>query len=119
MDCDEQGGTTLPPWQVVTVQGEPYEVAGYKLTPVARVLTYAAGQGTLRARSMSGWAAGLVRVKPVAVVVEGDGRQRRIRLAGTATGAPGAMLAGGVAITLLLWVVRRLARCGRRKQDTH
>jgi len=115
MDCNDQGGTALTPWRVAIEHGEPYEIAGYKLTPVARVLTYAVGQGTLRARSVSGWVAGMVRVKPLAVVVERDGHQRRVRLASASTGTLGGMLAAGVAVTLLLWAMRRLARGARRR----
>jgi len=99
------------------VYGEPYEVGGFRLKPVARVLTYAVGQGTLSLRSVSGWAAGLVRVKPVAVVVERDGRKQRIALVGTWAGALVAMVAVGAAITLLLWAMRLLARRARRLQQ--
>jgi hypothetical protein len=116
MDCNNQDSTTLPPWRVATVRGEPFQVAGYKLTPVARVLTYAVGQGTLRARSMSGWAAGLVRVKPLTVIAERDGRERRIALVGATTGVLVSMLTAGIVITLLLWAVRLLAHRGRRPQ---
>ncbi|MBN1657512.1 MAG: hypothetical protein JXA93_03875 [Anaerolineae bacterium] len=115
MNCDDRDGTNSTPWRVATVRGEPYDIAGYNLTPVARVLTYAAGRGTLRARSMSGWAAGLVHVRPVAVVAERDGRTRRIALAGRNRGALGTMVAAGAIITLLLWAVRLLIDSGRRQ----
>ena len=114
MNCNDQGGTTLPPWQLATVRGEPYDVAGYKLTPVARLLTYTMGQGTLRANSVSGWGAGMVRVRPLAIIAEQDGRRQRIRLIGATNAALRTMLAVGVAITLLSWAVRLLARRDRR-----
>lgn len=110
----QAGGITQAPWRLATVRGEPYAVAGYKLTPVARVLSYAIGQGTLRARSISGWGGGMVFVRPVAIEVERDGRTRRIKLARSTRASFAAMVAAGATITILLWWVRLLARRGRR-----
>lgn len=120
MNCNDQAdarkavGTTQVPWRMATVRGEPYEVAGYRLAPIARIWTYAAGQGTLRARSILGRGGGMVYVRPVAVEVEQDGRAQRIKLSRPTRWILVSMLSAGASITVLLWAVRQRIRRDRR-----
>ena len=93
-----------------TVQGEPCTVAGRTLTPVARVISYGRGRGTLRQDSISGWATGFVRVKPLGMMVEADGQEEWVAVYNSTASALRRMVLAGAAITLLLAVMRRLAR---------
>ncbi len=98
-------------WQ--TVRGEPRTVAGRRLTPVARLISYSRGRGTLRQRSLSGWALGFVRVVPLGVVVETDGQKEWIPVRDATAAALRRIVMIAAAITLLLAAVRQLAsgRC--------
>jgi hypothetical protein len=99
-------------WQ--TVRGEPRTVAGRRLTPVARLISYSRGRGTLRQNSLSGWALGIVRVVPLGVVVENDGQEEWVAVHNATAAALRPMMLTAAAVTLLLAAVRRLAR-GRRR----
>ena len=95
-------------WQ--TVRGEPRTVAGRRLTPVARLISYSRGRGTLRHDSISGWALGCVRVLPLGVVVETGGQEGWIPVRDATAAALSRMVTVAAAITLLLAAVRQLAR---------
>jgi hypothetical protein len=95
-------------WQ--TVRGEPRTVAGRRLTPVARLISYSRGRGTLRQRSLSGWALGFVRVMPLGVVVETGGQEEWVPVHDATAAALRRTVLIAAAITLLLAAVRQLAR---------
>lgn len=95
-------------WQ--TVHGEPRTVAGRKLTPVARLVSYGHGRGTLGQNSLSGWALGFVRVTPLGVVVEAGGQEEWVAVQDATASALRGMVLAAAAITLLLVAVRRVAR---------
>lgn len=99
-------------WQ--TVRGEPRTVAGHRLTPVARLISYSRGRGTLRQQSISGWALGFVRIVPLGVVVETGGQEQWISVRDATAAALRRMMLATAAITLLLAAVRRLARRHRQ-----
>lgn len=96
------------------MHGEPRYVAGYTLTPVARLVSYARGRGTLRQHSYSGWAIGFVRVTPLAIVVETNGREEWIAVQDSTASALRRMALAAAAATLVLAAVRRLARRHRQ-----
>ncbi len=102
-------------WQ--TVRGEPRTVAGHRLTPVARLISYSRGHGTLRQQSISGWALGFVRVVPLGVVVEASGQEEWVAVHDATASALRRMMLTTAAITLVLAAVRQLAR-GRRQPTT-
>ena len=102
------------PYRWQTVRGEPRTVAGHRLIPVARLISYSCGRGTLRQQSISGWALGFVRIMPLGVVVEHGGQEEWIAVRDATASALRRMMLTTAAITLLLAAVRQLAR-GRRQ----
>jgi hypothetical protein len=102
------------PFRRQIVRGEPLYIAGKTLTPVARLVAFACGRGTLRSRSLSGWATGLVRVAPLGMVAEVDGREEWVAVHDATASALCRLLLIAAAATLFLSVVRRLA--SRRRQ---
>jgi hypothetical protein len=101
------------PYRWQTVRGEPRTVAGRRLTPVARLISYSRGRGTLRQKSISGWALGFARVVPLGVVVETGGQEEWIAVRDATASALRRMMLTAAAITLLLAAARQLAhgRC--------
>lgn len=97
-----------------TVRGEPRQISGWTLTPVARVTSYTRGRGTLRRHSISGWAAGLVRVTPLGVRAESGKRQEWVTVHDATASALGRMMLAAAAVILFLAAVRWLARWWRR-----
>lgn len=98
--------------RVQTVRGEPYEVRGRRLVPLARMVSLGKARATIGTHRLEGRGWGLAYVKPLAVVVETPRGARLARVAvrdGTARALVGMYLAA-VAITLLLAAVRWLAR---------
>jgi uncharacterized spore protein YtfJ len=108
--ADKERCAEQKPFRVETVRGEPYLVAGRRLVPVARVVSFGKARGTLGSRHISGWGAGYVRVTPVAVVEETGEGARTIPIRNlTYEAYRGMALRAGVQI-LLLAVIRWLAR---------
>jgi hypothetical protein len=95
-------------WQ--TVHGEPRTIAGRRLTPVARLVSYGRGQGTLRQNRLSGWALGFVRVEPLGVVVEAGGQEEWVAVHNASASALRRIVLAAAAITLLSAGLRRFAR---------
>ena len=67
--------------RVQTVRGEPYEVRGRRLVPLARVVSLGRARGTIGTHRLGGWGWGLSNVKPLAMMVEtpGGGRSKKWR----------------------------------------
>ena len=105
--------------RIETVRGVPYQVAGRKLTPVARVLSYGLARGTIGAGRISGWGMGVSSVTPLAVVEETDGVEHSIPLTGgTATALKGT-LAASLAVVLFFTAVRWwVRRCRSQRQSS-
>jgi hypothetical protein len=98
--------------RVDTVRGEPYQVHGRRLVPVARVLSLGKARATIGTRGLEGLGWGLAYVKPVALIEETPGGERLRRVVvrdGTARALLGMYLAA-LGITLLFTAVRWLAR---------
>lgn len=108
MEVEQQLSSKPFRWQ--TIHGEPRSVAGRRLTPVARLVSYGRGRGTVRQNRVSGWALGFVRVIPLGVVVEADGQEEWVALHSTTAAALRRMALAAAILTLLLAGVRRLAR---------
>jgi hypothetical protein len=96
--------------RIHTVRGEPYRIGGRTLTPVARIVSYGRGQGTLRGDQVEGWGMGFLHVTPLAVVVEGEGDRQRIAVTGSADNALRAMGVAALLLTLLCWGLRLAVR---------
>lgn len=98
------------PLRTRVVRGESSQIAGWTLTPIARVTTYTRGRGTLRRDTISGWAAGMVRITPLGVRAKAGGRQEWVPVHDVTTTVLGRLLLAAAAATLFLAAVRRLAR---------
>ncbi len=97
--------------RVETVQGEPYEVGGRRLIPVARIRSFGKAKATVGTRQVSGWGGGFAQVTPVALVEETPEGERRIAIADRTSQVVWGLILGAGAIVLLseliLWLVRR------------
>lgn len=98
-------------WQ--TVHGEPRTIAGRRLTPVARVVSYGRGRGTLGQDNVSGWALGFVRVVPLGVLAEADGQEEWVPVHNATASALRRMVLAAFATSLVLAAVRWFARWRR------
>jgi uncharacterized spore protein YtfJ len=103
-----------PGFRVATVRGEPYHVAGRKLIPVARILSFGKARATIRADQVSGWGMGFVRITPLAVVEETEEGERCISVIDETGVALRGMLGGAVAILLIFTTIRWLSRHWRK-----
>ena len=104
-------------FRVETVRGEPYEVDGRRLIPVARLASFGKARATIGTRQVSGWGGGFVQVTPLAVVEETPEGERRIDIADRTSRAVLNLVLGAVAIVLALGLIRWLA--GRNSAGTH
>ena len=100
----ESGGR----FRVETVHGEPYEVGGRRLTPVARITSFGKAKATIGAKQVSGWSGGFVQVTPMAIVEETSEGERRIAIADRTSQAIWNLAVGTAAIVLVLGLIRRL-----------
>jgi hypothetical protein len=103
--------------RIRTVRGESYRIGGRTLTPVARVVSYARGQGTLRRDQIEGWGMGFLHVTPLAFLVEEEGDRQRISVTGSTNGALRAMGVAALFLTLLCWGLRLAVRRRRRADE--
>jgi hypothetical protein len=98
------------PLRTRVVRGEPSQIVGWTLTPVARVTTYTRGRGTLHRDTISGWAAGMVRITPLGVRARTGDRQEWIPVHDVTASVLTRLALAGAAATLFLAAVRRLVR---------
>ena len=104
-------------FRVETVHGEPYEVGGRRLIPVARITSYGKARATIGTRQVSGLGGGFVQVTPLAVVEETPEGERRIDIADRTSRAVLNLVLGAVVTVLVLGLIRWLV--GRKGAGTH
>jgi hypothetical protein len=104
-----------PLW-IETVRGEPYTIGGRTLTPVMRVVSYGRARASIGTRRLEGWAAGLVRITPLAMVEETPSGERRIAIHDATRTALERMLTIAVAATLFFSAIRWAARQRRSER---
>jgi hypothetical protein len=97
-------------FRVSTVQGEPYNVGGRKLTPVVRIVSFGKASATIGTRQLGGKGGGFVWVRPLAVVEETPEGERWIAVTDGTAKAVRRLLGGAVAMTVALAAVRWLVR---------
>ena len=102
----ERGGR----FRVEKVRGEPYEVGGRRLIPVARITSFGKARATIGTKQVSGRAGGFVGVTPLAVVEETPEGERQIAIADRTWQAARGMVAGAVATLLVFGLIRWLVR---------
>jgi uncharacterized spore protein YtfJ len=105
---DEKDGRQ--PFQVQTVHGEPYTIAGRTLIPVARIFSFGRARGSVGPHRFEGRGLGFVWVSPMAVIVKTDGGERRIRLTDSTLALLRTMLGVALSSTLAFAAVRFLLR---------
>jgi uncharacterized spore protein YtfJ len=110
---EQQVGPGNKPFRVQTVRGKPWDVAGRRLVPVARIITFGQGRGTIRRDRVEGWAGGFVQVVPLGVVEETDQGQRYVAISDATEASLRRILASAVIMTLLFMVLRRLIQTAR------
>ncbi|MGD8627192.1 MAG: hypothetical protein PVF47_14965 [Anaerolineae bacterium] len=103
-------GLTGKPLRVETVRGKAYQIAGKRLTPVARAISFGRGRGTLRLDRVEGWGLGFARISPRAVIVESEEGETYLPLVDVTAEALRGMALAAVALTLALALVRWVAR---------
>lgn len=106
------GKARKAPFEVKTVHGQPYDLDGRKLIPVARIVSAGKARATIGPNRISGWGGGFARITPVAILEETAEGERYIPISDATTAAVrgmlAAMLAGTLFFTFLRWRVRRL-----------
>jgi len=100
-------------FRIKTVRGDPYQVKGRTLVPVARIWTYGRAGGTIAAESVGGAGGGFVRITPLAVVEETARGERSLPIGDATAHALWGLLGLAVAWTLFLAFVRWWALHGR------
>jgi len=100
-------------FRVERVRGEPYEVGGWRLIPVARIASFGKAKATIGTKQVSGWAGGFARVTPLAVVAETPEGERQIAITDRASQAVRGMVLGAVAMLLFFGLIRWLVRRNR------
>jgi hypothetical protein len=66
--------------RVKTVRGEAYQVGGWKLAPVARIVSMGRARARIGQSDISGWGFGFARIAPRAVVVETDDGEHTVHI---------------------------------------
>lgn len=108
-----QAGVANRPFRVQTVQGEPYDVLGRSLVPVARIVSFGKGRASIRRDRVRGWAGGFCQVLPLAVIEESEQGERYIAISDSTGTVLRGILAAAAAMTLLFMAIRRLALVDR------
>jgi len=96
--------------RIETVRGEPYQVGGRRLTPVARIVSWGKAGATVGTHQVAGQGGALVRVTPLAIVEETSTGERLIPVPDATAAVVRKILGAALAILLFLAIVRRLAR---------
>jgi uncharacterized spore protein YtfJ len=98
-------------FQIRTVRGDPYQVGGRTLVPVARIVSFGKARATVGANRIGGWGGGFAWVRPLALLEQIPEGERRVPIRDSAAPALRVMFGAAVAATLffalLRWLVRR------------
>ena len=103
--------------RVEMVYGEPYEVGGRRLIPMARITSFGKAKATIGTKQVSGWGGGFVQVTPLALVEETPEGEHRIAVTDGEAQAIRKMVVGSAVMVLLFELIRRLA--GNRRAQVH
>jgi hypothetical protein len=105
MGCDDKNVAPRV-FSVQTVRGEPYQVGGRKLTPVARIVSLGKARGTIGTDWIGGWAGGLVWTTPVAMLEETGEGEREIAIRDTTAATLQCLCIAALSITLFFAIIR-------------
>ncbi len=94
--------------RIETVRGEPCEVNGHRLIPIARIVSWGRAGATIGTGQFGGWGVGLVSITPLAVVEETAEGEHTIPITDGTMAAVRRILLAAVATTLFFAAIRRL-----------
>jgi uncharacterized spore protein YtfJ len=92
------------------VKGKPIRAYGRTLTPVARVTSIGHQEGIVRAKRVEGAAGGVVYVRPIAVIQQGDGETQVLHIEDVTGRIVGLMATVATVVALLSLVLVWLNR---------
>jgi uncharacterized spore protein YtfJ len=95
---------------VKTIEGKPIRVEGRELVPVVRVEADVRRRAFVGTHGVAGEGAGLVRVRPVALVERGEAGERRILIPDRTAQLLGGLLLAALVIPALMLLAERIAR---------
>jgi uncharacterized spore protein YtfJ len=110
----EGEGGRQGPYRVEVVRGEPYGVGGRTLIPEAQITSFGRGRGTIGEQGITGWGAGLVQVKPLALIELTEAGEQRTAITNSTASTLRVLLGTALAMTLAFAAVRCLVRRQRR-----
>jgi uncharacterized spore protein YtfJ len=99
-----------PAFRARTVCGEPYQVYGKRLVPVARIVSFGQGKGTIGSKQVSGRGAGFVFTSPLALEMQTADGECRIAIRDATATALRSLFVAAVVITVLLTAIRCMVR---------
>jgi len=100
-----------------TIQGDPIRVGQKEIAPEAQVTWWLRRRAVIRMDGASGWGAGVVSIRPTALVEQGPSGAGRIPIRDETARLLIGLLAGAVFIWFLAEIAVRLARSrGGQKQ---
>ena len=109
----KQAGPASKPFRIQTVRGTPYDVAGRRLVPVARIVSFGKGRATIGRDRVQGWAGGFAQVVPLAVIAETEHGPQYVAFTDATETALRRILVSAIVLTLLSVALRRLIHRGR------
>lgn len=104
----------IGPVRVKTVQGEPIVIGEKEFIPVARVVSFVRGSGTVQAKAVAGGGGGFVRIEPVAILETTPAGTRRLPVRDETRRALMGMLAAALVLPIVLELAVRLIEWLRR-----
>jgi hypothetical protein len=107
----------LGPLRFKTVCGEPYDIGGRKFVPVVRIISLGRARATIGTKGISGRGAGLVWIRPLALVEETPDGERRIDIVNETAAAVRGRLGIALGLALLFAAIRWWARWRRRARS--
>ena len=93
-----------------TIQGAPIRVGQKEIVPEAQVTWWLRRRAMIRMDGASGWGAGVVSIRPTALVERGPSGEGRVPIRDETTRLLIGLLAGAVFIWFLAEIAVRLAR---------
>jgi len=99
----------MPLIQHRTIRGEPIRVGQKEVVPEAQVTSWLQRRATIGTQHSSGWGAGMVSIRPTALVERGSMGTRRIPIRDETTRMLVGLAAGAVFVWFLAEIAVRLA----------
>ena len=112
---DEQVGKRRRPVMSEMIAGEPIQVGERRLVPLLQVTTRGQRRALVGADRVTGEGWGFVRLRPVALLEQSEGGERRLPIHNKTAQWMGGFLLAAFIVPLLLGVAVRIGRGKRRE----